>query len=135
MKPIDRVKRLIEERLSSKEVWELASYCQELARKKRVAEHIAEIKAIGKGNKVLVRGGSTETVRQGLACLVGTIVRYGPKRVRVRFSERREWHLPYDWLVPATEENIKKERELREHAEMVLPLTRQINKIFTEEMQ
>lgn len=135
MKPITRVKRMIRKQLTSKECWELKEFIREEAYRKKREEKIASIKALGVGGKVIVQGGSTETVRLRIACLEGTIIRFGPKRVSVDLphpTRPGKWYIPYHNLYPATEENIKREQKLMGHAKIALPVLGKINKIARE---
>jgi len=133
MKPIIKIKRLIEKELSAKETYDISIYARELSYEKRKQERIDEVKAIGLGNEVLVAGGSSEMAKFGVGAKIGTIVRYNPKRVSVYIkdcSRPGKWYIPYRYLYPPTEENIKREKKLVELAEMSLPLIGKINKIL-----
>lgn len=138
MKSITRVKRVIQKQLTAKETYNLVEFCRELAYKKQKEEKITKIKTIGVGNQILIQGGSSLMVEQGLAGLIGTIVRYGPKRVRINLPNHPkrpgEWMIPYHYLYPVTEKNTKREQKLKKHAEMLVGsgTLKKLNKIVSE---
>ena len=137
MKPITKIKRLIQKQLTAKETYEISEYARQLSYEKRKQEQIQEIKAVGVGNRVLVRGGSTELARLGIGAKTGTILSYGPKRVKVLIKDCERpgaWRLPYSDLCPPTEKNIKEQTKLLELSRATIPVLKKINKIAKEEL-
>lgn len=135
MKPITRIKRMIEKQLNSKETIEISQYARELYFKKRKQEQVDSVRSLGVGSQVLIQGGSSEMARLGIGAKIGIIKSYGPKRVKVLIQncERPgEWRIPYHYLYPPTEKNIKRERKLLKHAKMTLPMIKNFNKVAKE---
>lgn len=128
----EKIKSQIKAKLSSRECRELSRFCEKLAIAKDHEEHEEMIKSLGIGGQIVVKGGSSETARLGMGGLVGTIVRFGPKRVRVKLGERREWLLPYRLLAPGTEENIRKEQESVGLGKTALSVANGINAMLGE---
>jgi hypothetical protein len=134
LKSITKIKRMIQ-KLNSKECWELSTYCKEIAQSKAQNEHNEAIKAIGVGGKVLVRGGNSDLVQKGLACLVGTIVKFTPKCVHADLPHKTRpgvWRIPWCYLLPATEENVKKETESMRHTIAFNPYLKELNRMLAK---
>lgn len=130
MKPLTKAQHLIKRTLTAQECYQLKTFCEVQAREKSVSEHHKKIEAIGIGNKVLVRGGLSDAVEYGLACKIGEVIKYNPKKVRVKFSDTRVWGLPYSWLT--TVDQQQKEEELKRHQINFRPYLTQLNKIASE---
>jgi hypothetical protein len=130
MKSVIKIQRLVEKELTSVECRQLEKFCGSQAFLKADQEHRTLIENIGIGNDVLVRGGSSLAVENGLACLIGKILKYNPKTVTVKFSETRSWRVPYDWLT--TIDRLEKEKELKQHVVSFRPYLAGINKITNE---
>ena len=130
MKSLIRIKRLVEKQLTSQECWQLKKYCDEQAMLKVKMEHDQTIKNVGIGGKVLVRGGNSEAVRYGMACLIGEVLKFNPKTVTLKFSDTRSWRVPYFWLT--TIDKLEEEKKEKEHMIAFRPYMNQINKIAAE---
>jgi hypothetical protein len=130
MKALIKVERLIEKNLTSTECWKLKKYCDEQAMRKHTLEHDQQIKDIGIGGKVLVRGGNSEAIRYGMACLIGEIMKFNPKTVTVKFSDTRSWRVPYSWLT--TIDKLEDEKKSKEHMIAFQPYMTQLNKVVSE---
>ena len=130
MKSLIRIKRLVEKQLTSQECWQLKKYCDEQAMLKVKMEHDQTIKNVGIGGKVLVRGGNSEAVRYGMACLIGEVLKFNPKTVTLKFSDTRSWRVPYFWLT--TIDKLEEEKKEKEHMIAFRPYMNQINKIASE---
>ena len=135
MKPITKIKRLITKQLTSKETYEISQYAKELSYQKKAKEHLDSIKVLGVGNTVLVLGSTTETARLGIAAKIGTILSYGPKRVKVQIKDCNNpgaWRLPYRLLRPPTEENIKHEAKMAPLSYRSIGIITDLNKIMNK---
>lgn len=130
MKALIKIERLIEKNLTSNECWKLKKYCEEQAMQKIKMEHDQAIKNIGIAGKVLVRGGNSEAIRYGMACLIGEIIKYNPKTVTIKFSDTRSWRVPYHWLT--TIDKLEDERKSKEHMIAFQPYMNQLNKVVNE---
>ena len=130
MKSLIRIKRLVEKQLTSQECWQLKKYCDEQAMLKVKMEHDQTIKNVGIGGKVLVRGGNSEAVRYGMACLIGEVLKFNPKTVTVKFSETRSWRVPYFWLT--TIDKLEEEKKAKERMIAFRPYMNQLHKIASE---
>lgn len=135
MKPITKIKRLITKQLTAKETYEISQYAKELSYEKKAKEHQNSIKALGVGNTVLILGSTTETARLGIAAKIGTILSYGPKRVRVQikdYSSPGGWRLPYRLLRPPTEKNIEYETKIAPSSYRSIGVLNDLNKIVNK---
>jgi len=130
MKALTKAKHIIVKSLTSKECWELRKFCDEQAMLKVHQEQIDRVKAVGIGGKILVRGGNSEAVRYGMACLIGEILKFNPKTVTVKFSDTRSWRVPYSWLT--TTDKLPEEQKAKEHMRVFQPYIQELNKIAGE---
>ena len=130
MKPLTKVQRLIARTLTANECYQLKTFCEVQAREKSITEHKQKILDIGVGNKVLVRGGMSQAVQYGLACLIGEVTKYNPKTVSVKFSDTRSWRIPYSWLT--TVDQIEKEQVLKKHQIALQPMLKELNKVANQ---
>ena len=138
MKPITRIKWLIKKQLTAKETYEISQYAKELSYEKKAKEHLNSIKALGVGNTVLVLGSTTETARLGIAAKIGTILSYGPKRIKVQIKDCSRpgvWRLSYRLLRPPTEKNIKHETEMAPHSYRSIGVVNDLNKIVNRSLK